>query len=122
MRRDRRSPLLCLLAESGVEPTLDDYLEASGAGDILDAELLDVIPAEFAEEYRDRCRLSAEYENKFAEQQGMVEASRQGRVTTPADSPAPATSVEVGNILWRGPLPVTPSRANPLISQAKPDG
>jgi hypothetical protein len=66
MRPDLRSPLLCLLEEAGVEPTLDDYLEASGAGDVLDAELLDVIPAEFAEEYRDRCRLLSEYENKFA--------------------------------------------------------
>jgi len=59
MRRDLRSPLLCLLEEAGVEPTLDDYLEASGAGDVIDAELLDVIPDGLRDEYEFRVRLNA---------------------------------------------------------------
>lgn len=71
MRRTMRSPLLALLAESGAPVTLDDWLSASGCDDVYSGELLEVVPAEFAEEYRDRCRLYSKYENKFAEQQGM---------------------------------------------------
>ena len=62
--REARSPLLMLLEESG-EVTLDDYLEASGTGEVLDAELLDVIPASFAEEYEFRLRLNATLNRKF---------------------------------------------------------
>jgi hypothetical protein len=66
--REAKSPLVMLLRESGVEPTLDDYLSASDCDDTLDAELLEVIPAEFREEYEDRLRLNSHYERKFAEQ------------------------------------------------------
>jgi hypothetical protein len=68
---NHRSPLLLLLREPG-PVTLDDWLSASDCEDVFSAELLDVVPSEFEEEYRDRCRLYSEYENKFAEQQGMV--------------------------------------------------
>lgn len=63
-----RSPLLMLLRESGVDPTLDDYLSASDCDGSFDAELLEVIPAEFGEEYEDRLRLNAYYGRTFAEQ------------------------------------------------------
>jgi hypothetical protein len=66
--REAKSPLVMLLRESGVEPTLDDYLSASDCDDTLDAELLEVIPAEFREEYEDRLRLNSHCERKFAEQ------------------------------------------------------
>ena len=64
-----RSPLVMLLRESGVEPTLDDYLSASDCDDTFDAELLEVIPAEFREEFKHRLRLNSQYEREFAEQQ-----------------------------------------------------
>ena len=67
--REEVSPLVCLLRECGIEPTLDDYLSASDCDDTLDAELLEVIPAEFREEYEDRLRLNSHYERKFAEKQ-----------------------------------------------------
>jgi len=57
-----------LLRESGVEPTLDDWLSASDCDNTFDAELLEVIPAEFREEYEDRLRLNSHYEMKFADQ------------------------------------------------------
>jgi hypothetical protein len=63
-----RSPLVMLLSESGVVPTLDDYLSASDCDDTFNAELLEVIPAEFREEYEDRLHLNSQYETKFAEQ------------------------------------------------------
>jgi len=63
-----RSPLVMLLRESGVEPTLDDWLSASDCDNTFDAELLEVIPAEFREEYEDRLRLNSHYEMKFADQ------------------------------------------------------
>lgn len=63
-----RSPLLMLLRESG-PVTLDDWLSASNCDDTFDAELLEVIPAEFRDECEERCRLNSHYERKFAEQQ-----------------------------------------------------
>ena len=63
-----RSPLVMLLRESGVEPTLDDYLSVSDCDDTFDAELLEVVPAEFREEYEHRLRLNSYYKRKFAEQ------------------------------------------------------
>ena len=63
-----RSPLLMLLRESG-PVTLDDWLSASNCDDTFDAELLEVIPAEFRDEYEERCHLNSHYERKFAEQQ-----------------------------------------------------
>jgi hypothetical protein len=35
---------------------------------VYDAELLEVLPAEFRDEYEDRLRLNSHYETKFAEQ------------------------------------------------------
>jgi hypothetical protein len=64
-----RSPLLMLLRESGAPVTLEDWLSASDCDDTFDAALLEVIPAEFRDEYEERCRLNSHYERKFAEQQ-----------------------------------------------------
>jgi len=61
-----RSPTLMLLREFG-PVTLDDWLSASDCDDTFDAELLEVIPAEFRDEYEERCRLNLHYERKFAE-------------------------------------------------------
>jgi hypothetical protein len=63
-----RSPLVMLLRESGGEPTLDDYLSASDCDDTLDAELLEVIPAEFREEYEHRLLLNSHCQRKFTEE------------------------------------------------------
>jgi hypothetical protein len=60
---------MAVLLRHGIEPTLDAWLDFNGASDVYDAELLDVIPAEFYDEYADRLRLNAYYEKKFAEQQ-----------------------------------------------------
>ena len=62
-----RSPTLMLLPESGVEPMLDDWLDAGGV-DTFDKQI--EIPAEFEEQYRDRCRRNANYERKFAARRG----------------------------------------------------
>jgi len=51
----------------GIEPTLDAWLELNEVSDVYDAELLEVIPAEFHDEYYDRLRLNSHYERKFAE-------------------------------------------------------
>jgi len=53
----------------GTEPTLDAWLEFNGGADVYDAELLEVIPVEFRDQYEDRLSLSMHYERKFAEQQ-----------------------------------------------------
>ncbi len=63
-----RSPLLMLLRESGAPVMLDDWLLATDCDDTFDAELLEVIPSEFRDEYEDRLRLNSHYERKFAEQ------------------------------------------------------
>jgi hypothetical protein len=47
----QQNPTLALLREGGIQPTLDDWLEFNGVEDELDAELLDVLPAEFCDEY-----------------------------------------------------------------------
>ena len=48
---------LDVLRELGIEhPTLQDWLEFNGVEDDTDAELLDVIPPEFADEYMERVR------------------------------------------------------------------
>lgn len=71
-----RSPLLMLLRESGAPVTLDDWLSASDCDNTFDAELLEVIPAEFRDEYNDRLRLNSYYERKFAEQTAVKRAGR----------------------------------------------
>lgn len=52
----------------GIEPTLDAWLELNGVSDVYDAELLEVIPEEFRDEYEDRLRLNSYYDEKFEEQ------------------------------------------------------
>jgi hypothetical protein len=65
-RRYSSSPTNTILLMHGTEPTLDAWLEFNGVADY-DAELLEVIPAEFRDEYEDRLRLNSHYETKFAE-------------------------------------------------------
>jgi len=70
------SLLMAALREAGeTEPTLDDYLNASDCDNTFDAELLEVIPAEFRAEHEDRLRLNSHYQRKFAEQTSMKRAS-----------------------------------------------
>ena len=66
-RRYSNNPTIAVLLEHGVEPTLDAWLDFNGVSDVYDAELLEVIPAEFCDEYNDRVRLNLHYETKFAE-------------------------------------------------------
>jgi hypothetical protein len=61
------SPTNTILLLHGTEPTLDAWLEFNGVVDSYDAELLEVIPAEFRDQYEDRLRLNSHYETKFAE-------------------------------------------------------
>jgi hypothetical protein len=55
------------MEEAGMEWTLDNWLTCNflDPGDPPDAELLEVIPDIFHEEYCDRLRFWAEYEQKF---------------------------------------------------------
>jgi hypothetical protein len=62
------SPTNAVLLMHGVKPTLDLWLEMNGVADCYDAELLEVLPAEFRDEYEDLLRLHHHYETKFAEQ------------------------------------------------------
>jgi hypothetical protein len=69
LKRHSRNPTISVLLRYGTEPTLDAWLEFNGVADVYDAELLEVIPAEFRDEYEDRLRLNSHYEGTFAEQQ-----------------------------------------------------
>ena len=73
-RRHSSNPTIAVLQMHGVEPTLDAWLDFNGVSDVYDAELLEVIPAEFCDEYNDRLRLNSHYEAKFAEQTAMRRA------------------------------------------------
>ena len=54
------------MREAGVDVTLDNWLELSmAANDPPSAELLEVVPRMFHEEYCDRMRFWDEYETKF---------------------------------------------------------
>jgi hypothetical protein len=67
------SPLVCLLRECGVEPTLDDYLPASDCDDTLDAELLEVIPdGPLRDEYERRLQHNADMSHRFEQQRSVV--------------------------------------------------
>jgi hypothetical protein len=57
-RRRSSSPTNAILLMYGVEPTLDAWLDLNGVSDVYDAELLEVIPVEFRDEYEERLRLS----------------------------------------------------------------
>jgi hypothetical protein len=76
MKLRAKSPLVCLLRECGIEPTLDDYLSASEC-DTLDVELLEVIPdGPLREEYERRLRHNADMNHRFEQQR---EAASKGR-------------------------------------------
>ncbi len=58
-RLEAPDPILELLREAGIEhPTLQDWLDANGieGDDADDAELLEILPAEFADEFMERVR------------------------------------------------------------------
>ena len=63
-----------MLLEHGIEPTLDAWLDFNGVSDVYDAELLEIIPPEFWDEYNDRLRQNLHYETKFAEHTAMKRA------------------------------------------------
>ena len=73
-RRYSNNPTIAVLLEHGIEPTLDAWLDFNGVSDVYDAELLEVIPPEFCDEYNDRLRLNLHYETKFAEHTAMKRA------------------------------------------------
>jgi hypothetical protein len=66
-----------VLLAHGIEPTLDAWLDFNGVRGVYDAELLEIIPPEFCDEYNDRLRLNLHYEAKFAEHPD--EASRRAK-------------------------------------------
>jgi len=66
--RRSSSPTNTVLLAHGTEPTLTLWLEMNGVADVYDAELLEVLPAEFRDEYEDRLRLHCHYETKFERQ------------------------------------------------------
>jgi hypothetical protein len=68
------NPTIAALLEHGIEPTLDAWLDFNGVSDVYDAELLEIIPPEFCDEYSDRLRLNLHYETKFAEHTAMKRA------------------------------------------------
>jgi len=68
MTHPKSSSTNTILLLHGTEPTLNAWLELNGVADVYDAELLEVLPAEFRDEYEDRLRLNSHYEAKFAEQ------------------------------------------------------
>lgn len=72
-RNMTKNPTTAALLAAGIEPTLDAWLSFNEASDVLDAELLEIIPVEFREEYEDRLRFHNEYETKFAERQSQLE-------------------------------------------------
>jgi len=62
----QQNPTLACLREAGIDqPTLDDWLEFNGVEDCLDAELLDVLPAELCDEYVARLRHNIEMNRRF---------------------------------------------------------
>jgi hypothetical protein len=76
INRRSSNPTNAILLMYGIEPTLDTWLDFNCVSDVYDAELLEVIPAEFRDEYEDRLRLNSYYERKFAEQTAMKRAGR----------------------------------------------
>ena len=76
LKRHSSNPTISVLLMYGVEPTLDAWLDFNGVSDVYDAELLEVIPEEFRDEYNDRLRLNAHYERKFTEQTAMKRGGR----------------------------------------------
>ncbi|HZW96104.1 MAG TPA: hypothetical protein VFF64_24375 [Candidatus Eremiobacteraceae bacterium] len=65
--KHKGDPTLAAIRRAGITPTLEKWLEWNWVTDVYDAELLEVLPVEFREEYEDWLRLNSEYERKFAE-------------------------------------------------------
>lgn len=63
------SPTIDVLEAMEIEPTLDEWLALNESTDTFDYELLEVLPAEFHDEYIARVRLHNEYEAKFVRQE-----------------------------------------------------
>jgi hypothetical protein len=60
--------VLAAMLKAGVAITLDNWLEFNmAANDPPSAEMLEIVPQMFHEEYCDRIRLWNEYETKFEE-------------------------------------------------------
>jgi hypothetical protein len=59
--KHKGDPTLAAMRAAGINPTLEKWLEWNGVTDV-DAELLEIIPTEFREEYEDWLRLNSEYE------------------------------------------------------------
>jgi hypothetical protein len=68
------NPTLAVMKYYGDQLTLDNWLTLNSIdpGDPPDAELLEVIPDIFHEEYCDRLRFWAEYEQKFERVRGRA--------------------------------------------------
>ena len=62
-----KDPTLAAIRAAGINPTLEKWLEWNGVSDAYDAELLEVLPTEFREEYEDWLRLNSEYEARFSD-------------------------------------------------------
>jgi len=73
-KRYSNNPTIAVLLAHGIEPTLDAWLAFNGVSDVYDAELLEIIPPEFCDEYNDRLRLNLHYETKFVEHTAMKRA------------------------------------------------
>lgn len=70
----QQNPTLALLREGGIQPTLDDWLEFNGVEDELDAELLDVLPAELCDEYVARLRHNNEMNRRFEQERRQAKS------------------------------------------------
>jgi hypothetical protein len=66
IRRHTDSPTIAAILRSGAEPTLDRWLSMNNVlDDDYDAEMLEVVPTEFHDEYIERLNLQREYKQKF---------------------------------------------------------
>jgi hypothetical protein len=71
----QQNPTLALLREGGIDqPTLDDWLEFNGVEDELDAELLEVLPAELCDEYVARLRHNNEMNRRFEQERRQAKS------------------------------------------------
>ena len=67
-KQHESSPVLALMREAGIELTLENWLEFNMiADDPPGAEMLEVVPEIFQQEYIDRLHLWYEYEARFDE-------------------------------------------------------
>lgn len=68
-----RSATLTFMRQAGIELTLDNWLELNAAKDALDAELLEIIPERFRDEYERRLVHNAGMEGRWEAQQQQGE-------------------------------------------------